>query len=314
MISIILIKRILLFHALLIGFTPYCYSQCNYSWATWTDQGSTDTAVASLIVNGYTINMSMTANYNFAFTSGIYSYGNFSAYPDPPIDATVPQTTWAAGPGGQTTMCFSEPVVNPVLLLASIGNPSETVTLTFSLPYLINFDGGGTVYDDSVTLTGNEGFCILEFPGTFTCITIFSSTPEYYTNLTWGIKNPLTAGFTFSNQCQNSAVSFSSATSYINFPGTIDAYYWDFGDGDTSTLANPTHIFPSVGNFNVELVIVSDNLCTDTLSQLVTVNPTFNTNNPQTICNGQVYSINAPTTQPLEHTTTHFFQPKVATV
>lgn len=41
------------------------------------------------------------------------------------------------------------------------------------------------------------------------------------------------------------------------------SYYWDFGDGDTSTLANPTHLYSSIGNRMVCLT-VSGGTCTDT--------------------------------------------------
>jgi|GEM_PF-6671912 len=35
--------------------------------------------------------------------------------------------------------------------------------------------------------------------------------------------------------------------------GTANEYYWDFGDGDTSTLPNPIHIFQTQGTYDVKL-------------------------------------------------------------
>ena len=53
-------------------------------------------------------------------------------------------------------------------------------------------------------------------------------------------------------------VTFSSAGS--NDPdGTIASYSWDFGDGGSSTGANPTHTYTTAGNFIVTLT-VTDNL------------------------------------------------------
>jgi PKD repeat protein len=53
------------------------------------------------------------------------------------------------------------------------------------------------------------------------------------------------------------AVSFSSAGS--NDPdGTISSYLWNFGDGSTSTSANPTHAYASANTYNVSLT-VTDN-------------------------------------------------------
>src|SRR5690606_12705754 len=38
-------------------------------------------------------------------------------------------------------------------------------------------------------------------------------------------------------------------------------YYWDFGDGITSTEANPIHTFEKAGRYNVSLKIKSVNAC-----------------------------------------------------
>jgi len=39
--------------------------------------------------------------------------------------------------------------------------------------------------------------------------------------------------------------------------GDISSYEWDFGDGDTSNNLEPTHVYTSVGNFNVSLLCYS---------------------------------------------------------
>jgi parallel beta-helix repeat protein len=52
-------------------------------------------------------------------------------------------------------------------------------------------------------------------------------------------------------------VQFSSADSY-DPDGTISATLWDFGDGSSSSEANPSHTYTSVGNFQVMLT-VTDN-------------------------------------------------------
>ncbi len=276
---------------LLIYNSYYTFGQCKYVWAQWTDQGQTDSATASLVVNGHSIDMTMTANYKFAFGTFIYGYASFKNFSDPPPNSTVPQTTWNVGNGGKTTMCFSEPVVNPSLFLSSIGNANNSVTLNFSLPYKLVYDAGGAKFVNNKTITGYEGNCIIEFPGTFTCITIFSTTPEVYTNITWGIKNPLAAGFLFYDVCLNDSIAFVN-TSTINAPGLITDYHWDFGDGDTSSPQNPTHLYIKAGNYKVSLKVTSDNLCTDIITYQVIVYPQHHISNPQTICYGQTYTLN----------------------
>ncbi len=66
------------------------------------------------------------------------------------------------------------------------------------------------------------------------------------------------------------AISFSSAGS--NDPdGTIASYFWNFGDGNTSTSANPTHSYATAGFYTVQLT-VTDNLgATGNASASVTI-------------------------------------------
>lgn len=56
--------------------------------------------------------------------------------------------------------------------------------------------------------------------------------------------------------CTNQPVSFSCASS--NFA----AYLWDFGDGTSSTLQNPTHSYQAGGAFQVVLTLTDNNGCT----------------------------------------------------
>ncbi len=43
----------------------------------------------------------------------------------------------------------------------------------------------------------------------------------------------------------------------------IATYLWDFGDGVTSTLPNPSHTYPLQGNYTVKLFITTNDGCTD---------------------------------------------------
>lgn len=45
----------------------------------------------------------------------------------------------------------------------------------------------------------------------------------------------------------------------------ITSYDWDFGDGGTSTLANPTHTYIAQGTYTVRLIITTSTGCSDTL-------------------------------------------------
>lgn len=66
--------------------------------------------------------------------------------------------------------------------------------------------------------------------------------------------------FTMTNRngCAPLPVSFTNTTPPGNF-----TWYWDFGDGDTSTLMNPVHVYDSVGYFVPSLIATSPNGCTN---------------------------------------------------
>jgi len=58
-------------------------------------------------------------------------------------------------------------------------------------------------------------------------------------------------------------VSFLS-TGSADTDGTIVSYNWDFGDGITDTVANPTHTYATTGSMTVTLTVTDDDGATDT--------------------------------------------------
>ncbi len=59
-------------------------------------------------------------------------------------------------------------------------------------------------------------------------------------------------------------VPFSfSPTPNVNAIDGVATYFWDFGDGATSTLQNPTHVYPVQGTYTVKLFITTNDGCTD---------------------------------------------------
>lgn len=54
-------------------------------------------------------------------------------------------------------------------------------------------------------------------------------------------------------------------------PGSIVSWFYDFGDGNTSTLQNPTHTYSANGNYLVCLTIVTSDACTDTYCDTIPI-------------------------------------------
>jgi plastocyanin len=61
-------------------------------------------------------------------------------------------------------------------------------------------------------------------------------------------------------------VSFATGIS-----GTAASYTWDFGDGTTSTEANPTHVFMTEGTYTVKLVVTGGDGSSASAEKIITV-------------------------------------------
>ncbi|HEX5001054.1 MAG TPA: PKD domain-containing protein [Bacteroidia bacterium] len=101
--------------------------------------------------------------------------------------------------------------------------------------------------------------------------------------------------FTFSSNgvCSGSTVTVTNTSNSSN--GAINSWSWDFGDGTTSSQANPVHTFTSPGTYNISLIAVTSHGCSDTLTQPFTVFPLPNADaGPnQWICRGDTAQITA---------------------
>jgi gliding motility-associated-like protein len=102
--------------------------------------------------------------------------------------------------------------------------------------------------------------------GTYTLKVVFTSAGGCTDSLTMlnaiRVGNLLTPNFSASprDACAFQPIHFSDLTT----GGTPNSWYWEFGDGGTSTDQNPTHFYQDTGYFNITLV-VNSNGCRDTL-------------------------------------------------
>ncbi|TFH90293.1 collagenase [Vibrio ouci] len=65
-------------------------------------------------------------------------------------------------------------------------------------------------------------------------------------------------------------LSFSSASSY-DHDGQITGYLWEFGDGATSSEANPSHAFSAAGSYTVRLTVTDNEGNTDTATTSIAI-------------------------------------------
>ncbi|MBK7856777.1 MAG: PKD domain-containing protein [Bacteroidetes bacterium] len=78
------------------------------------------------------------------------------------------------------------------------------------------------------------------------------------------------ADFTAGDICLGGGIAFFNQSS-VNGGGTFNLN-WSFGDGDSSSLENPTHTYLNSGTYAVNLTVTTNSGCTDVTSQQVTVN------------------------------------------
>jgi PKD repeat protein len=57
----------------------------------------------------------------------------------------------------------------------------------------------------------------------------------------------------FSYNVSGFNTNFSNFTDFTNYSGPYAEYAWDFGDGETSNLASPSHLYGAIGEYEVTL-------------------------------------------------------------
>ena len=78
------------------------------------------------------------------------------------------------------------------------------------------------------------------------------------------------AAFTWTGHCINGTITFTDQSTTA---GGFSNWAWNFGDGNTSTLQNPTHVYTTAGTYNVSLIVTNIFGCVDTIVQPVTISP-----------------------------------------
>jgi PKD repeat protein len=141
----------------------------------------------------------------------------------------------------------------------TFGNTTNDAAYAGPLTYAWDFNGEGS------SALKNPTFAFTT-PGTKT-ITLTSSIPgcENITQQVIEVAQGPVASFTANPICQGGLMSFTNQST------GADTYLWNFGDGYTSTQANPGHVYTAGGNFIVTLAATETDGCTTTFQQEVAV-------------------------------------------
>ncbi len=209
---------------------------------------------------------------------------------DPPTNGTgtgqTPTYTYAAaGTYNVTEVVTSANGCKDSIILPVLVNPNPTgtftvppvclgtpsvFTLTTSTPvstYAWTFgDAVGTSSSQNPTYTYGAA-------GTYN-VTVVITTAGACTGTVTGtavVNSIPVADFTAPPVCQDKAMSFTNSSTVAG--GGALTYVWNFGDGNSSALPNPTHQYAACGTYNVMLTASSGANCTHDTTITVTINP-----------------------------------------
>lgn len=148
-------------------------------------------------------------------------------------------------------------------------------------------NGGGQIinwawdFGDPASGTGNNSSLInpehiYNQPGSYSVVlTITTSNSCTDTISKTVVINPApVVDFTATSGCATDTVSFVSST-FVNVGGTL-SWLWEFGDGTTSNVIDPDHIYATAGEYLVTLTITDTAGCTASKTSLINVIPAPN--------------------------------------
>ncbi|MBP9151421.1 MAG: PKD domain-containing protein, partial [Flavobacteriales bacterium] len=150
--------------------------------------------------------------------------------------------------------------------------PPFTITFTGALSHCvggtttITASGGSTYVWD----TGDNTAAVTVSQGTYSVTATNASGCISTDNVTITQSDAPVADFLVVDACAGTAVEFFDATTLAT--GTLTDWLWDFGDGTTSTLQDPTHIYAAPGVYNVTLTASAGN-CSDMITLPANVFP-----------------------------------------
>ena len=159
----------------------------------------------------------------------------------------VPVITLTATPAAATPNITWSTTAIPNIGLSTTGGGT-------SIPAFTAITNFATSQSDMITLHDNYGGC--EGPSSTFYITINA--------------NPF-AKFAHSPACNGNPTNFTDESTTKS--GFVDQWNWNFGNGASSSLQNPSYQLPTPGNFTVNLEVTTNFGCKNDTTETVHINP-----------------------------------------
>jgi len=116
---------------------------------------------------------------------------------------------------------------------------------------------------ESLNYTVNDGFGGIATGTVFMTVISVNDTP--------------TASASVPESSDSLSVGFSSANSFDPDSGDVLSYFWDFGDGNSSTFANPVHSYADFGSYTITLTVTDEGNSSDSVVISTNIIDTTNT-------------------------------------
>jgi PKD repeat protein len=259
--------------------TSHTYSSSGiYNVSLVATQGATaDTSIVPVTINNPLVPVPATCNPTLSGCSGRPLFSTFDTAGAPYNSISGPVTDWVC-----TKQFICEKDVQIDFVVSTNGQ-----TNNFSAFLDTNQDGqfdpsenviSGGSWLGNVGVSGYAPLAFIKFPASaptgiplrfrimmntgYSSTGCFLTCGDYKDFTVFLLPSNISAAFAASDtvHCSGAAtVSFSNTSTGAN------TYLWNFGDGDTSTLAAPTHVYSTAGNYSVTLTACNSGLC-DTLT------------------------------------------------
>jgi gliding motility-associated-like protein len=267
---------------------------CQGSSIFFTNQSSPGSNSVDWAVDGATVGIGDAFDYTF-LTAGAHTVTLYNMFGTCPQSATKSVTINALPPATPFTVAIQPGCDNYTAAFTDVstGNNSRAWDLSyFPGAQLIDFNNTlGATTSNSYGYNSNNMAALL--------LTSAAGCTTLITEPLYEVKTYPVASET-DNQPESSCGQPITKSYAFTYAGTLQSFYWDFGDGSTSTAEAPTHTFSKTGEFNTTFNYVDANGCkgqalgtlTTIIDQPYTVD--FSVNNT-TVCAGTLVQFNIST-------------------
>ncbi len=249
----------------------------NSTSQTVTVSDPIDASFVATVVDGQPLAVQFTNTSTGPITGYAWDFGNSttSNEANPVISytaaGTYTVTLTISDANGVTDITSQTVTVSEPIVAGFVANPVDGQPLAVQFTNTSTGPITGYTWDFGDGTTSNEANPVSSYTaaGTYTVTLTISDTNGVTdtTSQTVTVSEPIVAGFVANPvDGQPLAVQFTNTST-----GSVTSYAWDFGDGNGSNEANPTHTYAVGNTYTVTLTIGDVNGATQSTTQAVTV-------------------------------------------